>query len=134
VITPVSPASVLLSFALFALPFAQSTVVAETNREAAKAGAMLFRDKGCTFCHGVGGVGTKKAPDLTGLPADKIWTPTKITNQILNGGQKMPPFRESVTDDEVKDLIAYLRTKNKPIPPPLPEEGAAPAVAGTLGP
>jgi mono/diheme cytochrome c family protein len=109
-------------------------VVAETGKEAAKAGAELFRDKGCTFCHGVGAVGTKKAPDLTGLPADKAWTPEKITNQILNGGQKMPPFRESVTDDEVKDLIAYLRTKNKPIPSPLPVDGATPAVAGTTGP
>ena len=133
-ITRVSSASVLLSIVLFALPFACSAAVAEDKKEAAKAGAELFRDKGCTFCHGVGAVGTKKAPDLTGLPGDKIWTPEKITNQILNGGQKMPPFRESVTDDEVRDLIAYLRAKNKPVPPPLPSEGAASAVAGTTGP
>ena len=133
-ITRVSSVSALLSFALFALSFAPPAAIAETGKEAAKAGAELFRDKGCTFCHGVGAVVTKKAPDLTGLPADKVWTPEKITNQILNGGQKMPPFRESVTDDEVKDLIAYLRTKNKPIPPPQPAEGEAPAVAGTSGP
>lgn len=92
-----------------------------------KAGALLFRDKGCTYCHGVGGVGTKKAPSLTGLYKDKVWTPEKITNQILNGGQKMPPFSDSVSDDEVTDLIAYLRAKNKPVPPPATSQDATPA-------
>ena len=92
-----------------------------------KSGAVLFRDKGCTYCHGVGGVGTKKAPSLTDLPKDKTWTPQKITDQILNGGQKMPPFRESVTDDEVIDLIAYLRAKNKPVPPEAATQDSAPA-------
>ena len=91
-----------------------------------KAGAVLFRDKGCTYCHGVGGVGTKKAPALTGLHKDKTWTPEKITNQILNGGQKMPPFRDSVTDEEVTDLIAFLRAKNKPVPPPANPQDSVP--------
>jgi mono/diheme cytochrome c family protein len=92
-----------------------------------KAGSLLFRDKGCTYCHGVGGIGTKKAPALTGLPRDKTWTPEKLTNQILNGGQKMPPFRESVTDEDVNDLIAYLRAKNKPVPPAPPSQETSPA-------
>lgn len=92
-----------------------------------KSGAVLFRDKGCSYCHGAGGVGTKKAPSLTDLPKDKTWTPKKITDQILNGGQKMPPFRESVTDDEVIDLIAYLRAKNKPVPPEAATQDSAPA-------
>src|SRR5258708_4709552 len=92
-----------------------------------KAGAALFRDKGCTYCHGVGGVGSKKAPPLIGLPKDKTWTPERITGQILNGGQKMPPFRESVTDEDVTNLIAYLRAKNKPVPPPATTQDSAPA-------
>jgi len=100
---------------------------ASQKNDREKAGAVLFRDKGCTYCHGVGGVGTKKAPALTGLYKDKTWTPEKITNQILNGGQKMPPFRDSITDDEVTDLIAYLRSKNKPVPPPASSPDATPA-------
>jgi mono/diheme cytochrome c family protein len=92
-----------------------------------KTGAILFRDKGCTYCHGQGGVGTKKAPSLTELWKDRVWTPEKITNQILNGGQKMPPFRESVTDEDVNNLIAYLRSKNKPVPPPVETEDSTPA-------
>lgn len=95
--------------------------------EAEKMGAALFRDKGCTYCHGASGEGTKKAPSLLDLPKDKSWTPEKITNQILNGGQKMPPFRESVTDDEVSDLIAYLRAKNKPLPPPVETQDSSPS-------
>jgi len=107
--------SLLLSLALF---LATPSLVGQNKKEAEMAGAVLFRDRGCTFCHGVGAVGTTKAPALTGLPTDKTWTTEKITEQILNGGQKMPPFRDSVTDEEVSDLIAYLRAKDKPIPPP----------------
>ena len=82
------------------------------------AGAILFRDKGCAHCHGTGGTGGKKGPDLSGIRTDKLWTPDKITHQILNGGQKMPPFSDSLTDAEIAQLVAYLRAKHRPIPPP----------------
>ena len=110
--------------AMVAIP-AQLSASQKSDQE--KAGAILFRDKGCAYCHGVGGVGTKKAPALTDLHKDKNWPPEKITNQILNGGHKMPPFRDSVTDDEVIQLIAWLRAKNKPVPPPAPSQDSAPA-------
>jgi mono/diheme cytochrome c family protein len=114
VILPVKRLSA--SFLLLAL--STDFASAAKKDESAKAGAVLFRDKGCTYCHGVGGVGTKKAPDLTSLAKDKSQTNEKITNQILNGGKKMPPFRDSLADEEVSQLIAYLRAKNKPVPPP----------------
>lgn len=91
---------------------------ASKGKAAEEGGALLFRDKGCAYCHGVGAVGTRKAPALTDLRKDKAWPPAKITNQILDGGQKMPPFRESLTDDEVTQLVAYIRAKHKPPPPP----------------
>lgn len=115
---------VFVSFVLWANP---ASVLASNKKETEMAGAVLFRDKGCAYCHGVGGVGGKKAPALTGLPKDKLWTADKITGQILNGGQKMPPFRESVTDEEVTQLVAYLRAKKKPVPPPAPVATPAPA-------
>jgi mono/diheme cytochrome c family protein len=119
------PSSSLLLIGLAAL--LATPLLAANKGEQEKAGAVLFRDKGCTYCHGVDGAGTKKAPSLLELPKDKSWTPGKITSQILDGGQKMPPFRESVTDDEVTDLIAYLRAKNKPVPPPAATQDSVPA-------
>jgi mono/diheme cytochrome c family protein len=88
------------------------------NKAAEQAGAILFRDKGCAHCHGAGGSGGKKGPDLANLRKNKIWTPVKITNQILNGGQKMPPFSDSLTDPEIAQVVAYLRARRRPVPPP----------------
>lgn len=88
------------------------------SRADEQAGAILFRDKGCAYCHGTGGVGTKKAPSLVDIGKDKAWPPAKMTDQILNGGEKMPPFRESLSDEEIARLVAYLRAKNRPVAPP----------------
>lgn len=102
---------VLLSIVLF-LPLSGSTTEADEM-----AGAVLFRDKGCAQCHGAGGVGTQKAPSLTGIREDKQWPPERITQQILNGGKKMPPFADSLSDPEIAQIVAYLRAKNRPVPP-----------------
>lgn len=113
-------------FAIFSVVFlfaALSThpLYASDTKADEQSGAVLFRDKGCAYCHGVGGVGGKKAPSLVGIRNDKDWPPAKITTQILNGGQKMPPFGDSLTDPQIAQLVAYLRAKNRPVPPPLPE-------------
>jgi mono/diheme cytochrome c family protein len=84
------------------------------------AGAILFRDKGCQQCHGVAAVGTPKGPSLADIGQDKNWPPEKITQKILNGGQKMPPFADSLTDPEIAQIVTYLRSKQKPVPPPVP--------------
>jgi mono/diheme cytochrome c family protein len=83
-----------------------------------KAGAALYRDKGCGFCHGPALQGTKKAPALADIRNDKAWPPEKMTDQILNGGQKMPPFRDALSDEEIAQLVAFLRAKDHPTPPP----------------
>jgi len=118
--------SFLLTLGLFFPAALPATAAPDKPDDHTKAGAALFSDKGCTYCHGTVGQGAKKGPALTDLWKDKIWTDEKITNQILNGGQKMPPFRDSVSDDEVKDLIGWLRAKKKPVPPPADTQNAAP--------
>jgi mono/diheme cytochrome c family protein len=91
------------------------------------AGAALFRRAGCEHCHGVNGAGTKKAPSLSDIRANKLWTTAKITDQILNGGEKMPPFSDSLTDPEIAQVVAWLRAKKRPpLPGPVPAD-AAPA-------
>jgi mono/diheme cytochrome c family protein len=108
------PALVLTATTLLSLPGRASS----NTKADEEAGAVLFRDKGCAHCHGEGGVGTKKAPSLVDIRKDKAWPPEKITDQILNGGEKMPPFRESLSDEEIAQLVAYLRARNRPVPPP----------------
>ena len=110
---PILPA---ILAALFLCPALPANGQAGVKPE--QAGAILFRDKGFAYCHGVGGIGGKKAPSLVDIRKNKLWTPPKITSQILDGGQKMPPFRDSLTDEEVAQLVAYLRAKDRPIPPP----------------
>jgi mono/diheme cytochrome c family protein len=109
-----------LILVLAALAATPSHAAPKATKADEEAGAVLFRDKGCAYCHGVGGTGGKKAPPLVNIRTDKLWPPEKITTQILNGGQKMPPFSDSLTDAEIAQLVAYLRAKNRPIPPPTP--------------
>jgi len=106
----------LIVAVLFVAAVGLSASAASKTEADEKAGAALFRDKGCTFCHGVGGVGTSKAPSLVDLRKDKAWPVDKIKTQILNGGQKMPPFADSLTDEEVSQLIAYLLARHRPEP------------------
>jgi mono/diheme cytochrome c family protein len=112
-------AALALAFALGACAPAHA-LFGSKSKAAELAGALLFRDKGCAHCHGDGGIGTKKAPSLIALRKNKLWTPAKITDQILNGGQKMPPFADSVTDQEAAQLVAYLRARHRPVPPSAP--------------
>ena len=79
---------------------------------------VLYRDKGCPQCHGADLAGNKKGPALADIRNDPAWPPEKITKQITDGGPKMPPFGESLTDPEVAQLVAYLRAKDRPAPPP----------------
>jgi mono/diheme cytochrome c family protein len=90
------------------------------NKAAAQAGAVLFQAKGCVHCHGEGGIGGKKGPSLIDLRKNKEWTVAKITGQIMNGGQKMPAFSDSLSDPEIAQLVAYLRAKNRPVAPVVP--------------
>ncbi|MGP8174767.1 MAG: c-type cytochrome [Terracidiphilus sp.] len=116
------PSRLIGSVAALALVLVSTTpahaLFGSHDKAGEQAGALLFRDKGCAHCHGAGGEGTKKAPSLAGLRKNKDWPPAKITHQILNGGQKMPPFGDSLTDEQIAQLVAYLRAKHRPVPPP----------------
>lgn len=55
----------------------------------------------------------------------KTMKAAQIVNQIKNGGQKMPSFQDSLSNDEIAQLVAYLRAKHRPLPAPLPAHPAA---------
>ena len=78
-------------------------------------GTALFTSSGCVHCHGDGGQGGEIGPNLQDV--GKRLQPAAITTQIHDGGKAMPAFGESLTDAQIADLVAYLRTLK---PPPKP--------------
>jgi mono/diheme cytochrome c family protein len=112
---------VYLLLALLSVTAAHSFTDTDSKADV-QAGAVLYRDKGCPQCHGADLSGNKKGPALADIGSDPAWPPEKITKQITDGGPKMPPFGESLTDPEVAQLVAYLRAKDRPAPPPPPHQ------------
>jgi mono/diheme cytochrome c family protein len=93
------------------IPGRQANSVHAFSRKERRAGAVLFHEKGCEYCHGADRLGTKKAPDLSTI--GKRWKRSQIEQQILNGGDEMPPFRTALQKDEVKALVDNLRARRK---------------------
>lgn len=110
--------SVILPLLLLVVASTARTASAADSTADEKAGAKLYQDKGCVQCHGANLEGTKRGPTLADIRNDPAWPPEKITKQITDGGQKMPPFGESMTDPEIAQVVAYLRAKDRPAPPP----------------
>jgi mono/diheme cytochrome c family protein len=80
------------------------------------AGRRLYDDY-CDRCHepystrgkkgpGLKGVFKQQYLSLSGLPAND----ERMTDIIKNGRAKMEGFRQVMTDEQIKDLIAYLHT------------------------
>ncbi len=91
---------------------------ADPKPDPVKAGAELFGKSGCTFCHGPAGMGTERAPSLRDV--HKRLSAEQVQHQIHDGGQMMPPFGDALTEDEIANLVAFLRAKDawKLVPPP----------------
>jgi mono/diheme cytochrome c family protein len=107
--------------AIFLALIATGSAQVPDTEAAARAGAVLFRDN-CARCHGADLEGTQKAPALAEINKKKHWTDERITNRVLNGAGKMPPFRDSLSQEQIQQLIAYLRAENRPAPPPVEEQ------------
>jgi len=76
-------------------------------------GADVFKSK-CAVCHGADGKGkdAMKTKDLASADVQKM-TDAELTEIITNGKPpKMPPYK-SMTADQVKDMVAYIRSFKK---------------------
>jgi ubiquinol-cytochrome c reductase cytochrome b subunit len=73
------------------------------------AGARLFHDKGCEFCHAIGDYGGKRGPELTDV-AGRM-TPDQIAARITNGSPNMPAYAGSLTPEQVQALVGFLSTR-----------------------
>ena len=109
-----------LKYSIFSLALLTATAAHPfpDSKSDEEAGAALYRDKGCPQCHGADLNGNKKGPSLAAIANDPAWPADKIAKQIRDGGAKMPPFGESLTDPEITQIVAYLRAKDRPAPPP----------------
>lgn len=77
-------------------------------------GQKMFH-KICSNCHGADAMGKQtKAPRL--IDAEYIqetFSDDEIVQAIIDGTDKMPPQRNKVSDEEIKEIIKYLRYSQK---------------------
>jgi mono/diheme cytochrome c family protein len=119
----------ILSAALLAFAFcvqrATRPVRVHADSAAHARGAEIFATHGCSHCHGKDGVNGELGPDLQRVR--NRMNVAQLTAQIRQGSKSMPAFgSDQLTDDQISDLIVYLRTKRKTFVKPLPVPPAPP--------
>jgi mono/diheme cytochrome c family protein len=79
-------------------------------------------DNQCALCHGAQGLGkSPHFPPLAGNQSIQMGSPVNPIRMVLNGGYPpgtadnpmpygMPPFAQSLSDDEVAAVVTYIRT------------------------
>lgn len=72
------------------------------------AGERLFVAAGCVTCHGLGGHGGIVGPAIT---HNDVQT---LTQRIRTGAGGMPRFSDAITDEDIADISAYLRSVAAP--------------------
>jgi mono/diheme cytochrome c family protein len=114
-----------INFKIFVIIFCATTAIlcscaARKKRlsvqESARVEASLYRQN-CTVCHGaeaegkdIGGRITPSMRDGDVLQKSDEY----LYNQISNGGNGMPAFKNQLTDKEIKNLVAFIRDLQRP--------------------
>jgi ubiquinol-cytochrome c reductase cytochrome b subunit len=70
------------------------------------AGAQLFEQHGCINCHTIDGSGGQRGPNLSTIGGSL--SNDELTWRILSGGRNMPAYGDTLTPQEVSELVAYL--------------------------
>jgi cytochrome c6 len=83
----------------------------------AQDGAALYKSK-CATCHGVDGKGDTpvgKALKLRDLGSGDVQKQTdeQLTDITAAGKGKMPAYKDKLTAEQIKQLVAYMRTFKK---------------------
>jgi mono/diheme cytochrome c family protein len=100
-----------------AMTVAFSFLSARATRAADDAAA-LFKTK-CAACHAADGSGntpTGKALGALDLRSPDVQkqTDAQLIDSTTNGkGKKMPAYKGKLTDDQIKDLVGYIRELGK---------------------
>jgi mono/diheme cytochrome c family protein len=94
---------VLMAVFLVFPPFATASSRSQRER-----GAALFSSTGCQHCHAIRNVGGHRGPDLSGVGRRE--SKAALRRQIVNGSNVMPGFGDVLEPQQLKELIAYLRS------------------------
>lgn len=83
---------------------------------AQNASETLYKSK-CAACHGPDGSGsatgkTMGAHDFSSADVQKM-SDTELTTIITDGKNKMPAYGKSLKPEQIKGLVAYIRTLKK---------------------
>jgi len=76
-------------------------------------GAALYKSK-CAVCHGADGSGDTsmgKSMKLRDLRSEDVQkqTDAQLFDITANGKNKMPAYKGKLTDDQIKQLVAFMR-------------------------
>lgn len=105
------------------------------------AGRTLF-DRTCVACHGAGATGTTRAPPLAGGSYEAGYIAERVR---LSGDQENPAYEglvggvmpfwsaDRLSDGELRDVIAYVRSLSDAPPPPPPTDGGTGPDGGVGG-
>jgi mono/diheme cytochrome c family protein len=97
-------ALVVLLLAIIALPLASF---------AADTAADLYKSK-CAMCHGPDGKGKMAGTKDLGSAEVQKASDADLAATITNGKPpKMPSYKGKLTDDQIKDMVKYVRTFKK---------------------
>jgi len=105
-----------------------STSASSSPGSSDQRGAAIFNANGCAACHGLGGIGTARAPALTKFT--KTVTPVALTTLLHHPTKKMtaggmPPVNLAQTD--MSALVAYLQNLGTPASAPLAAAAPSPS-------
>jgi len=99
-------------------PLAQTQL---RNRDYSKPGALVYAQR-CESCHVDSGMGYPPyIPPLAGNPVSVDSDPSSLINIVLNGSSRllvnglpdpyrMPGYRKLLTDDEIGNVVSFMRT------------------------
>jgi cytochrome c6 len=102
----------LRTLALVGTLFSATCLLSVPAKADTAAGEAMFKSK-CAACHGADGKGKDvlKTPDMTTADFQKK-SDADLSSSITNGKGKMPAYK-TLTPDQVKDLVSYIRSLKK---------------------
>ena len=100
--------ALVIGLTLFPVSIARAKV-----GQGSAASSATFRTK-CAMCHGPDGAGSDvgksmNVPDLRSQAVQKL-PDAELAQVISNGKAGMPPFKSSLSEDQIHGLVTYIRS------------------------